>query len=494
MLRILGSRRWMCGGPTRRDFLSVGGLSVLGLGLPAFFRLEGLQAASHATAGRFGNAKSCILLFAYGSPPQHETFDPKPDAPSAIRGEMKAIPASLPGVRINEYLPHVAGVLDRVTIVRSMSHLYPVHGVAYATSGIRTYNPILEVNPRDSRHWPYIGSVVDYVLEHRRRGGRPEVPRNMVLPWKMNSHNGGIATAGPYAAFLGSAYDPVAAEFSGEASRVIEKGKRPFKEVADPFAGVKSDCRFQMSGAELDAAITLDRLDRRLSLLEQLDQAKPQWDAKAVKNFDHFQQMSAAILTGTKMRQALDVRREPMPLRQMYGMTLFGQGCLTARRLIEAGSKFVTVFWDEVGPIINADWDTHYDMYRRLKGWLLPGFDLAFAALVRDLEQRGLLEETLVIWMSEHGRTPQINKAGGRDHWSRVYSIVLAGGGVAKGKVVGRSDRIGGEAAETPISPKDILATILHLLGIDPDITVPDRTGRPLRAAGEGEVRPELLA
>jgi uncharacterized protein (DUF1501 family) len=194
------------------------------------------------------------------------------------------------------------------------------------------------------------------------------------------------------------------------------------------------------------------------------------------------------------MQEALDIRREPSKVRERYGMALFGQACLAARRIVEAGGKFVTVFWDEVGPI-NTDWDTHWDHYPRLKDRLLPGFDQAFAALLLDLDERGLLEETLVVWMSEHGRTPKLNKnhGGGRDHWSRVYSIVLAGGGIGRGQVVGQSDRLGAEVAQTPISPKDILATIFHLLGIDPHTTVPDRLGRPLAIAGSGVVRAELF-
>jgi hypothetical protein len=494
MLRVLGSRRQMCGGPTRRDFLCVGGLSALGFGLEDFLRARAAPAAAPVAAANFGKARACILLFAYGSPPQHETFDPKPEAPAEVRGEMKAIPTRLPGVQICGHLPHVAQVLDRVTVVRSMTHPYPVHGVAYATSGIATYNPILEVNPRDPQHWPYIGSVVDYVLEKGHHGRIPEVPRNMVLPWKMNSRNGGIATAGPYAAFLGPAYDPVVADFLGEASRVIEKtGRGKSVQVSDPFAGVRPDVRFQVGGADPDTSIALDRLDRRRSLLQQFDQARGPWESRAARSFDRFQQMAVSVLAGSKIRQALDVGREPPSLRESYGMTLFGQACLTARRLVEAGSTFVTVFWDEVGPIINADWDTHWDMYRRLKGWLLPGFDRAFAGLITDLEQRGLLDETLVIWMSEHGRSPRINKEAGRDHWSRVYSIALAGGGIARGKVIGQSDRLGADVTQTAVSPKDILATIVHLLGIDPNTHVPDPLQRPLRIVGQGEVRTELF-
>ena len=183
-------------------------------------------------------------------------------------------------------------------------------------------------------------------------------------------------------------------------------------------------------------------------------------------------------------------------MREAYGMTLFGQSCLAARRLVEAGTKFVTVIWDAYG--LNAgSWDTHHNHFARLKDYLLPVFDQAFSALILDLEQRGLLDETLVLVISEHGRTPLIDRkapGGGRDHWSRAYSQVYAGGGMGRGNVVGATDRLGGDVVETAVSPKDILATAFHLLGIDPDTTVPDREGQPRRIAGTGVVRPELLA
>jgi uncharacterized protein (DUF1501 family) len=196
------------------------------------------------------------------------------------------------------------------------------------------------------------------------------------------------------------------------------------------------------------------------------------------------------------MRDALDVGHEPLAVRERYGRTLFGQSCLCARRLVEAGSRFVTVFWDGYGVFETCGWDTHANHYPRLKEYLLPGFDRAFPALLMDLEARGLLDETLVIWMSEHGRTPKIDprpKGCGRHHWSRAYSIALAGGGIAAGKVVGSTDRIGGDVKDVPVSPKDILATAFHLLGIHPATTVSDTLGRPLLIAGDGRVRPELI-
>ena len=206
--------------------------------------------------------------------------------------------------------------------------------------------------------------------------------------------------------------------------------------------------------------------------------------------------MAFSLVTTSAMRQALDVGREPLAVRESYGMTLFGQGCLAARRLVEAGCKFVTVFWDGYGQFSGCAWDTHAYHYPRLKEYLLPGFDLAYAGLIRDLEARGLLDEMLVIWMSEHGRTPKIDskpKGAGRHHWSRAYSVALAGAGVPRGKIVGSTDKLGGEVRETPVSPKDILATSFHLLGIDPHTTITDPLGRPVPIAGNGEVRPELL-
>ena len=207
--------------------------------------------------------------------------------------------------------------------------------------------------------------------------------------------------------------------------------------------------------------------------------------------------MAYSMITTSRTREALDVGREPLAVRESYGMTLFGQGCLAARRLVEAGCKFVTMFWDGFGQFANCAWDTHNNHYPRLKEYLLPGFDLAFPGLIRDLEARALLDETLVIWMSEHGRTPQIDskpKGAGRHHWSRAYSIVLAGAGVPRGKVVGSTDKLGGDVRETPVSPKDILATAFHLLGIDPHTTITDPLGRPVPIAGSGEMRPELLS
>lgn len=498
MLRILGSARSLCDGLTRRDFLQAGALGGAGLTLAGLLRAEAAREGGSRPAS-FGKAKRCILLYLFGAASQLETFDPKPDAPAEVRGELKSAATRVPGLRLCEGLPRVAGVIDRATVVRSMTHPFPIHGSAYSLTSTPDIDIPMQLNAKDPRHWPYIGSALDY-LDHQRgrKGKRRPVPDNVALPWLLStrrphpSRNGG-----PYGAFLGPTYDPVWTEFTGTATREASYdfgGK--ITTVRDPYGGVEPDCRFHFSTADRAAGLTLDRLERRRSLLQQLENGRRRLDASgAWRQFDHHQQTALALLTSRHAAEALDVHREARPLRECYGMTLFGQACLAARRLVEAGVRFVTVFWDEFGSV-NAAWDTHYQHYARLRNQLLPGLDMALATLLEDLEARGLLGETLVALITEHGRTPKLFPAngGGRDHWSQAYSGLLAGGGVAAGKVVGRTDRIAGDVIETPISPKDILATMYHLLGVDPQATITDRLGRPVAVAGPGKVRHELLA
>jgi hypothetical protein len=495
MLRVLGSPKRLCDGLTRRDLLPAG--AVFGLTLADYLRLREAPAAEpRPTLPGFGKAKACILLFLYGSPSQLETFDPKPDAPAEVRGELRSIRSRLPGADVGELLPHTARVMDRVTVVRSLTHPYPIHGVAYALTGVSHIDIPMELNPHDGRHWPFIGSVVDHLT--RRGGRRGEVPANVALPWPFSSRRSGeVARAGPYAAFLGGAHNPVWTEFRGEATaRVVKTLGEQRLEVAEPYVGITPAGRFELAATELPAGMTLDRLDGRRSLVEQFDAARRELGrAEAARALGRHRAMAFDLIGSAAVRRALELSREPRPVREAYGMTLFGQASLAARRLVEAGARFVTVFWDEYG-LAGSGWDTHWEHYPRMKNELAPGFDRAFAALVEDLDQRGRLDETLVLVLSEHGRTPRLQntRGGGRDHWSQAYSAVLAGGGVACGRVVGRTDRIAGTVTDRPVSPKDVLATTYHLLGIDPETTLTDRTGRPVPLVPGGAVLSDVLA
>jgi len=495
MLRVLGSTKRLCNGLTRRDLLQVGGLSLFGLGVSDALRLADVQ-ANPPVAKSFGRAKACILLYLYGSPSQLETFDMKPNAPPEIRGEFKPIPSTIPGLPVCELLPNLSKTMHLTTVLRSLTHPHPIHGVAYATTGIPTIDVAMELSPRDGKHWPFIGSAIDFVT--RPNAKRGDVPTNIALPWPMSTRRvGEVPRAGPYAAFLGSAYNPVWTEFRGEATKKFRKTLTDkVYDDGEPYVGVDPNGRFELATAtELPAEMTIDRLDRRRTLLTQLDDARrdlERSDAGAAR--DRFRSMAYDLIGSEKVRVALDIQREPRSVRESYGMTLFGQASLAARRLVEAGSKFVTVFWDEYG-LAGSGWDTHWDHYNRMKNELCPGFDAGMAGLLRDLDARGMLDETLVVCLSEHGRTPKITtgQGGGRDHWSQCYSAVMAGGGVGRGRVIGRSDKIAGTVAERPISPKDVLATVYHVLGIDPETMLRDRTGRPLPLVQDASVLTDAL-
>ncbi len=503
MIRVLGGPKRLCDGLTRRDLLYVGSLSLLGLGLSPSdaFAAVGSEQAVPLNIGRFGQAKSCILLFLYGSPSQLETFDPKPDAPVQIRGELGSIASSVPGMDVCELLPRMARVMDKVTVIRSVSHPYPLHGVAYATTGLTSITAPMELNPRDPAHWPFIGSVVDYVEQSRRKpdARREEVPKNLVLPWAFSSQRvGEVARAGPYGGFLGAAWDPTSTEFVGKGTRKAQKTLTDkVWEDFEPYRGVTEDSRFRLGAiGDLEPGLTLDRLDRRRTLLEQLEESRKAMDRGATTTgVDRQRSMAYTMFGSDKFRRAFDLSEEHPSTRELYGMTLFGQATLTARRLVEAGGRFLTVFWDEFG-LAGTGWDTHWDHYPRMKDELLPGLDRTLSGLLIDLDRRGQLDETLVVCMSEHGRTPRLdnNRGGGRDHWSRCYSVLMAGGGIARGHVVGRSDKIASDPVERRVSPKDILATIYHLMGIDPATTLTDRTGRPMALVPEGQVIPEVIA
>ncbi|MBP3959606.1 DUF1501 domain-containing protein [Gemmata sp. G18] len=499
MLRVLGNPKRLCTGVTRRDLLTAG--SALGLTLPAFLRAEARKAPpAGAGAGakhdkHFGRAKACILLFLYGSPSQIELADQKPDAPVEVRGELKSIRSTLPGCDVCELLPHTSRVMHNVTVVRSVTHPYPIHGVAYATTSIPEIDVAMELAPHDSKHWPFIGSTVAH-LEQRRNpaSAKRAVPDNIALPFPFSSQRTGeVQRAGPYPAFLGNQFHPHYTSFHGKATAKITKTLTDRTiEFDEPYAGISPDSYFALGG-EPAADLTLDRMNTRKSLLDQMEDARRAREGSDTR--DHFREMAYSLISSNAVRHALDVRRESAKTRENYGHMLFGQSCLAARRLVEAGSKFVTVFWDEFG-LAGSGWDTHWEHYPRMRNELMPGFDRGFSGLISDLDQRGMLDDTLVMVLSEHGRTPKLSsaKGAGRDHWSQAYSVLLAGGGIARGKTVGKTDKIGGTVVDRPVSPKDLLATAYHLLGYDLETTIADKTNRPVSIVPTGQVLRDVLA
>lgn len=490
MLRILGSNRRACDAVSRRDMVQAGGASVLGLGLPDLLRAEEIKAPRPAG---FGTAKNVILLFLYGGVSQLDTLDPKPRAPQDIRGPFSPISTSVSGVQICEHLPHLAKMMDRVSLVRSMTHPYPIHGVAHALSGIKHVDIPMELNRNDNRHWPYIGSVLDYLQEvDQPHAEQPAIPSTMHLPWVQSSRSGPHKRAGLFGGFLGQRYNPVVAEFVGEPTNPNTYRPR------DPYGGIKPDCRFEIHGTGLPDGLTINRVSNRDSLLTQLDTGRRRLDeSQAESSLDRFRQMAMSVIASPRLHDALDVSKEPSALRERYGHHLFGQSTLLARRLVESGTRLVSVFWDEFAQSCGT-WDTHEKQTPRLRDELCPGFDQAYSALYQDLEDRGMLDDTLLLCLTEHGRTPKAERRGdsldGRGHWSSAYSCLFAGAGIRKGHVIGRTNRDAAHVVDDPVSPNDVLHTIYHLLGVDSHRLIPDRLGRPLPLVENGEMVADLLA
>ena len=498
MLRILGNNKKLCSGISRRDLIQAGGLAVAGITMGDVFGLQEAQAAVPKEAqpgGRsFGKAKRVIVLFLYGSPAQHDTFDMKPDAPDEIRGPFQPIPTSLPGYQITELLPRAAKWMHKCAIVNSMSHRWPIHGVSYALSGRGFTDLRLETNRRDPRHTPYFGSVVEYVdAMKRRQGSEPfdPMPRNVYLPHRMGR-------PGVEAYWLGKAWDPSHTYWLGKSV-----GKDPYgRGRENPYGGITPETRFLFGAKNTPPELTLDRTNRRFSLMQQLEDKRKALDfSEDAHAWSRAYQKAMALIGSKDVSQALDIQQVPMKDRERYGMTLFGQSVLAAVRLAKAGMRVTTVFWDEYN-LGNSAWDTHVFLVNRLKNELCPGFDMAFSALMQDLEDSGMLDETLVCVMSEHGRTPKMDQGrdgfgpqggGGRGHWSQTYTNIFAGAGIQPGIVIGKTDDRGAFVAERPTSPKDVLATIYHSLGIDPHMTILDRQAQPKPLVEKGEVMRDML-
>jgi hypothetical protein len=435
-----------CEGITRREWLRAGGLSALGLTLPDL-----LRGRAHATAparASIGRARSCILVFLFGAPAHQDIWDLKPAAPSDIRGEFRPIATTVPGIQLGEHVPRIAALAHRLALVRSVSHPDNTHTVAmhYMLTGVRHARP--NTNPQNQPDdFPTYGAVLQ-----RLRSGRATLPAGISLnaPANQVSANNHIFP-GFFAGFLGSAYDPLFV-------------------AQDPS---RSDFA-PLPTAEGEAG---RRLRARRPLLAAIDHERRTLERSAgVHDLDAHYARAFDLVTSTAARRAFDLSAEGDRLRQRYGRTAFGQGLLLARRLVEADVPLVTVNWARD----DAFWDTHADNFNLLKNRLLPPFDQGFSALLEDLDERGLLADTLVVCLGEFGRSPRINAQAGRDHWAACNTVVFAGGGVVGGRAHGASDRWAAYPATAPVSPSDIAATIYHALGIDLGTPVTDPLGRPL--------------
>jgi hypothetical protein len=479
MLKLLGSPRRTCDGLTRRETLAAGALTLLGGGfnLPSLLAAESRKPATP----RPGKAKNVILLYLLGGAATQDMFDMKPDAPAEVRGEFKPIDTNVSGIRICEHLPLTSRWMHRAAIVRSVNHKAGCHNCLPSYTGLET--PMPDQHPRETDP-PSMGAVCEYL-----RGDRGELPDYVYMPCWLGWGQA-FRRAGPYAGFLGQRYNGLTTEC---------------KPYADPGAKPVPGKPCVVRGAPLlpntafDADLTLDRLNQRRSLLDQFDDRVRAIESRKVVNpYDQTQQRAFELLTSSRLRSCFDLSNEDPKRLDRFGRTLFGHSTLIARKLVDEGVRFVNVTWDLFWDRIQIDydaWDTHTKNFSILKENKLPHFDQTFTALLEDLDRDGALDDTLLVVMSEMGRTPKINGNAGRDHWTFCYSVVFAGAGVRGGTVYGASDSQAAYVKDRPVSTADICATIYRALGIDPDSTmVHDKTGRPTPIHLGGKAINDILA
>jgi hypothetical protein len=480
MITMLGSERRCCDGLTRRETLKAGALSLLGgfFNLPSLLPLEQSQ---HKSNRRPGKAKSVILLYLLGGAATQDMFDLKPNAPVGVRSEFKPIPTKASGIQICEHLPRMAQWMNRAAIVRSVNHKAGCHNCLPSYTGLEVPQP--DQHPRDTNP-PSMGSVCEFLKK-----GHGDFPAYVYMPTWLGWGQA-FRRAGPYAGFLGKRYDALTTEclpFADKNAPAPQPG-RPQIVRGVPF----------LPNSMLEGDLTIDRLNTRRGLLQQLDDKLRQAESgSSLGNFSRTQERAFSILTSSKLKAAFNLKTENPRLLDRYGRTLFGNSTLIARRLVEAGVRFVNVTWDLFWDRIKIDydaWDTHTHNFSILKENKLPYLDMTYSALMEDLSQRGLLDETLVVIMSEMGRTPRVNGSAGRDHWTYCYSVLLAGAGIKGGTVYGSSDAQAAYVKDLPVSTADICATIYQCLGIDPDMSVHDRSGRPVPVASGGKPIREILA
>jgi hypothetical protein len=479
VLHIDGRPRFACDGIPRRRLLEAAGAGLFGLSLPRL-----LAAESVAGPRRSASAKAVIFIDLFGGPSQLETFDLKPDAPEKIRGPFRPIACRTPGLLISEHLPRLAEVSDRYCVVRTMTHPYNDHSGAahYIQTGRVWHVPVeggFNPTPRD---WPAMGSVVEYLAQNEPSGPARKLPAYAVVPNSLGrlQESGQYLRPGEHAGWLGRRYNPL--------TTVVDK-----KNLQDnPYW---RDCKdeeltFQIEGLTPSEGLRLERMNRRVSLLAQFDAERRLLDRVVrVRDFDRFRHRALALATSEATRRALDTRREEPRLRDRYGRHLFGQSALVARRLVEAGVRFVTIHYDACD---GYGWDSHVHS-DDVKNHLMPTFDQGLATLLTDLDQRGLLAETLVVALGEMGRTPLATPRWGRGHWSSLFPAVVAGGGIRGSSTYGSSDKDAAHPVDHPVSPESLAATIYHALGISPDLRVPDSQNRPVAIVQGGEPVLELF-
>lgn len=431
-----------CTGSSRRDFLRVGGLSALGLTLANYFRLQASEPAAQPVQRRNVN---CILMWMQGGPSHIDTFDPKPDASAEIRGEFSTIPTRIPGCRITEHFPLLSQQFDKLSLIRGHDPTNGSHGTAdhIMMTGHR-FNPALP--------FPCFGSVVA-----KERGYR-----NGMFPFVQLGRNIDRRFNGGIGGFLGDQYNP-------------------FEVHEDPSAAT-----FRVRDLSIADDGDRRRLERRYSMLQEVDRYQREMEAtQPVQARDAFYERAHALITSPAAKEAFDLTRESDRVRDQYGRNSLGQSCLLARRLIESGVHFVTV--------TDGGWDTHVNNFRSLKDRLLPRLDRGYAALLQDLHTRGLLENTLVVWFGDFGRTPKVNPSAGRDHWATAGVATLGGGGIKMGEVVGATNAQAEVVVDSPVRPQDIAATIYHALGIPLNTWYRSQDGRPIELVPTGRPVRQLI-
>ncbi len=452
MLNLFSSGYWS--GLDRREMLKVGGLSLGGLALPQL--LSGVAKAENtgSKAPGFGRAKNCVILYLSGGHPQHDLFDPKPDAPSEIRGEFDTIATSVPSIRFGEHCPLSAKLMDRMALVRSMYHDHNDHarGSYYMFTGTRYQGSVPDANFMSRQDMPHLGSCVAKIAP----GNGPMFPF-AIVPHRMDVAGG--RRVGQFAGMLGAKYDPMLT------------------------GGDPNEDGFRLEHLPLQPNEQLPTIRRRLGLVDQLNEQTDYLNRGLLaQSLNTAQAKALDVISSDKVRKAVDLSSVDTATRERYGRTLFGQSVLLGRRLLDAGSRLVQCNWQRTQGRNGFAWDTHWNNFSALKEDLIPPYDRAFYALMTDLEETGQLAETLVVVASEFGRSPKVTlKNGGREHWPDVYTVSFAGAGIKGGQVYGSSDKIGAYPADNPTTPADFLATIYHFLGIDPHQESHDQQGRPFQ-------------